>query len=168
MILHVIPRVQRAARIQRERLRGNDLGGQRHVGRHDEIACGQPGEDARIGNVETRFDLPGLDERRLWHAERVVRDKHGPHTHAFRGAEQDFLDLLGTSVGVDPYDHGDSLPGSKGSKLFVTTSTENAMFKKPNYKQDKRRREDAQKKRNAEEQERQAARKKGVPADAPQ
>jgi hypothetical protein len=47
---------------------------------------------------------------------------------------------------------------------------ENAMvkMKTPNYKQDKRRREDAQKKRNAEEQERQAARKKGVPAGTPQ
>ena len=42
------------------------------------------------------------------------------------------------------------------------------MFKKPNYKQDKRRREDAQKKRNADEQERQAARKRGVPTDTPQ
>jgi len=41
-------------------------------------------------------------------------------------------------------------------------------IKTPNYKQDKRRREDAQRKRNAEEQERQAARKKGVPADTPQ
>ena len=40
------------------------------------------------------------------------------------------------------------------------------MVKKPNYKQDKRRREDAQKKRNAQEQERQAERKKG-PATAP-
>jgi len=39
------------------------------------------------------------------------------------------------------------------------------MLKKPNYKQDKRRREDAQKKRNAEEQERQSARKRGVPTD---
>ena len=39
------------------------------------------------------------------------------------------------------------------------------MFKKPNYKQDKRRREDAQKKRTADEQERQPARKKGVPSD---
>lgn len=39
------------------------------------------------------------------------------------------------------------------------------MFKKPNYKQDKRRREDAQKKRNAEEQARRAERKKGVPTD---
>lgn len=38
------------------------------------------------------------------------------------------------------------------------------MVQKPNYKQDKRRREEAQKKRNME---RQAARKKGVPADAP-
>jgi hypothetical protein len=43
------------------------------------------------------------------------------------------------------------------------------MVKTPNYKQEKRRREDAQKKRNAEEQARQAERKKGVPADpAPQ
>ena len=41
VILHVIRRVQRAARIQRERLRGHDLGGQRHVGRDDEVACGQ-------------------------------------------------------------------------------------------------------------------------------
>lgn len=39
------------------------------------------------------------------------------------------------------------------------------MIKTPNYKQDKRRREDAQKQRNAEEQARQQARKKGVPAD---
>lgn len=38
--------------------------------------------------------------------------------------------------------------------------------KTPNYKQDKKRREDAQKKRNAEEQERQAARKRGSPAEA--
>ena len=38
------------------------------------------------------------------------------------------------------------------------------MVKTPNYKQDKRRREDAQKKRNAEERERQAARKTRVPA----
>jgi hypothetical protein len=37
------------------------------------------------------------------------------------------------------------------------------MVKTPNYKQDKRRREDAQKKRNAQEQERQ--RNKGTPAD---
>ena len=42
------------------------------------------------------------------------------------------------------------------------------MVKKPNYKQEKNRREDAQKKRNAQEQERQAARKKGVPAGTPQ
>ena len=34
------------------------------------------------------------------------------------------------------------------------------MVKKPNYKQDKKRREEAQKKRNAEEQERQSARKR--------
>jgi hypothetical protein len=40
-------------------------------------------------------------------------------------------------------------------------------LKTPNYRQEKKRREDAQKKRNAEEQERQAARKKGVPAPAP-
>jgi len=39
------------------------------------------------------------------------------------------------------------------------------MIKTPNYKQEKRRREDAQKKRNAEEQARQAERKKGVPTD---
>jgi hypothetical protein len=54
----------------------------------------------------------------------------------------------------------------KGPSCSFTTQ-ENAMVKTPNYKQDKRRREDAQKKRNAEEQERQAARKKGVPADTP-
>jgi len=42
------------------------------------------------------------------------------------------------------------------------------MVKTPNYKQDKRRREDAQKKRNAQEQDRQATRKKGVPVDTPQ
>ncbi len=41
------------------------------------------------------------------------------------------------------------------------------MNKTPNYRQDKKRREDAQKKRNAQEQERQAARKKGVPTDPP-
>jgi hypothetical protein len=40
-----------------------------------------------------------------------------------------------------------------------------AMVKTPNYKQDKRRREEAQKQRNAEEQARQQARKKGVPPD---
>lgn len=40
-------------------------------------------------------------------------------------------------------------------------------MKTPNYKQDKKRREEAQKKRNAEKQERQAARKKGVPVDTP-
>lgn len=56
----------------------------------------------------------------------------------------------------------------KGSSCSFTTRRENAMVKTPNYKQDKRRREDAQKKRNAEEQERQAARKKGVPAGTPQ
>ena len=64
VVLHVIRCVQRAAGIQRERLRGHDLGSQRHVGRHDEVTCGQPGEDARIGDVETRFDLPDFDERR--------------------------------------------------------------------------------------------------------
>jgi hypothetical protein len=36
--------------------------------------------------------------------------------------------------------------------------------KTPNYRQDKKRREEAQKKRNADKQERQAARKKGAPA----
>lgn len=41
-------------------------------------------------------------------------------------------------------------------------------MKTPNYKQDKKRREEAQKKRNAEKQERQAARKKGVPTDMSQ
>ena len=41
------------------------------------------------------------------------------------------------------------------------------MVKTPNYKQDKRRREDAQRKRNAEEQERQTARRKGVPGGTP-
>jgi hypothetical protein len=56
----------------------------------------------------------------------------------------------------------------KGPSYSFIKRRKNAMFKKPNYKQDKRRREDAQKKRNAEEQERQAARKKGVPADTPQ
>ena len=39
------------------------------------------------------------------------------------------------------------------------------MVKTPNYKQDKRRREDAQKKRNLEEQERKAARKGVVSAE---
>lgn len=39
------------------------------------------------------------------------------------------------------------------------------MVKTPNYKQDKRRREDAQKKRNADEQARQQERKKGVVTD---
>ena len=42
------------------------------------------------------------------------------------------------------------------------------MIKTPNYKQEKRRREDAQRKRHADEQERQAARKRGVPTDTPQ
>ena len=42
------------------------------------------------------------------------------------------------------------------------------MVRPPNYKQDKKRREDAQKQRNAEEQERQAARKKGVPTPTPE
>jgi hypothetical protein len=42
------------------------------------------------------------------------------------------------------------------------------MAKTPNYKQDKKRREDAQKKRNAQAQERQSARKKGVPGSTPQ
>jgi len=56
----------------------------------------------------------------------------------------------------------------KGPSCWVTANRENAMVKTPNYKQVKRRREDAQKKRNAEEQERQAARKKGVPAGTPQ
>ena len=41
------------------------------------------------------------------------------------------------------------------------------MFKKPNYKQDKRRREDAQKKRNEAEQQRKAARKSGQLEPAP-
>jgi len=41
------------------------------------------------------------------------------------------------------------------------------MVKTPNYKQDKRRREDAQKKRHADEQARQQERKKG-PATDPQ
>jgi hypothetical protein len=45
---------------------------------------------------------------------------------------------------------------------------ESPMVKTPNYRQDKRRREDAQKKRNAQEQERKAARKKNVPTDTPQ
>lgn len=39
------------------------------------------------------------------------------------------------------------------------------MVKTPNYKQDKRRREDAQKKRNADEQARQQERKKGEGTD---
>jgi hypothetical protein len=39
--------------------------------------------------------------------------------------------------------------------------------KTPNYKQDKKRREEAQKKRNAEEQQRQAERKRGRVADVP-
>jgi len=98
----------------------------------------------------------------------VIGDEHGAHPHAFRGAEQDFLDLRGASVGVDPYDHGDSLLGSEGSKLLVYRKQENAMVKTPNYKQEKRRREDAQRKRHADEQERQAARKKGAPTDTPQ
>jgi hypothetical protein len=55
----------------------------------------------------------------------------------------------------------------KSASCSFNASTENAMFKTPNYKQEKRRREDAQKKRNAEEQERRAARKKGVPTDTP-
>ena len=42
------------------------------------------------------------------------------------------------------------------------------MAKPPNYKQDKKRCEDAQKKRNAEEQARQAARKKGGPTPTPE
>ena len=41
------------------------------------------------------------------------------------------------------------------------------MVKAPNYKQDKKRREEAQKRKNAQEQERKAARK-GVPTDPPQ
>jgi hypothetical protein len=55
-----------------------------------------------------------------------------------------------------------------GPSYCFNSSKENAMVKTPNYKQDKRRREDAQKKRNVQEQERQAARKKGIPADTPQ
>jgi hypothetical protein len=97
----------------------------------------------------------------------MVGDEHRPHTRPFRGAEQNFLDLHGASVGVDPDDHGDSLLGLEKFKLSVTENEENAMFKTPNYRQDKKRREDAQKKRNAQEQERQAARKKGVPTDTP-
>jgi hypothetical protein len=58
-------------------------------------------------------------------------------------------------------------PLRNGSSYCFATSTENPMVKTPNYKQDKRRREDAQKKRNLQEQERQAARKKGVPVDPP-
>jgi hypothetical protein len=38
------------------------------------------------------------------------------------------------------------------------------MVKTPNYKQDKKRREDVQKKRNAQKEAQHAARKKGVPA----
>jgi hypothetical protein len=49
--------------------------------------------------------------------------------------------------------------------FFFCRTRKIAMAKTPNYKQDKRRREDAQKKRNAEEQARQQARKKGVPAE---
>lgn len=60
------------------------------------------------------------------------------------------------------------LARNEPSCWFVAQGTI-VMFKTPNYKQDKRRREDAQKKRNADEQARQAARKKGVPTDpAPQ
>jgi hypothetical protein len=55
-----------------------------------------------------------------------------------------------------------------GPSCSFSAIEENAMVKTPNYKQDKKRREDAQKKRNAQEQERQAARKKGVPADIPE
>jgi hypothetical protein len=51
------------------------------------------------------------------------------------------------------------------SQAATLRHEDKSMFKTPNYKQDKRRREDAQKKRNAEEQARQAARKKGVPTD---
>ena len=40
-------------------------------------------------------------------------------------------------------------------------------MKPPNYKQDKKRREEAQKKRNAEEQERQSARKRERPVEVP-
>jgi hypothetical protein len=54
-----------------------------------------------------------------------------------------------------------------GPSYYFATSTENPMVKTPNYKQDKRRREDAQKKRNLEEQERKAARKKILPVDPP-
>jgi hypothetical protein len=52
--------------------------------------------------------------------------------------------------------------------FFHARTRKTAMIKTPNYKQDKRRREDAQKKRNAEEQARQQERKKGVPADPSQ
>ena len=41
------------------------------------------------------------------------------------------------------------------------------MPKAPNYKQDKKRREDAQKKKNAEQLERQQARKKGPQGTGP-
>jgi hypothetical protein len=58
-------------------------------------------------------------------------------------------------------------PLRSSPSYYFATSTENPMVKTPNYKQDKRRREDAQKKRNLEEQERQAARKKIVPVDPP-
>jgi hypothetical protein len=56
----------------------------------------------------------------------------------------------------------------KGPSCGFTSSRENAMVKTPNYKQEKRRREDAQRKRHADEQERQAARKKGAPTYTPQ
>jgi hypothetical protein len=56
----------------------------------------------------------------------------------------------------------------KGPSYSFTANRENDMVKTPNYRQDKKRREEAQKKRNAEKQERQAARKKSTLTDTPQ
>jgi len=52
----------------REPLRRDDLGSERHVSRHDEVACADAGEYARVRDVETRFDVPRFDERRSRHA----------------------------------------------------------------------------------------------------
>jgi hypothetical protein len=109
MVLHVIRGVQRAARVQSERLRGDDLRGERYVCRDDEVARRQCREDARIGDVESGRDLPRLDERRSRHAQRMIGYEHGTYLRSFGGAKQDFLDWHRAGIGVYPNHHDGTL-----------------------------------------------------------
>src|SRR5262245_40286835 len=118
----VLRRVEDAAGVERVTSARNHLGGERDVGRHDQVPGPYLLHDLTIRAVEAARDPHAADEGRRRGSEQRVSYQDQVDLHALGSAEEDFLDRPWARVGVHPDLHRDFEPYHHPSSGVLSAS----------------------------------------------